>query len=54
MKERLIGRVGRIISGSFNSLIDAIENAAPETVMSEVIREIDRDSPSSDPALHIM
>ena len=41
MKERLIGRVGRIISGSFNSLIDAIENAAPETVMSEVIREID-------------
>jgi phage shock protein A len=41
MKESLIGRVGRIISGSFNSLIDAIENAAPETVMSEVIREID-------------
>jgi phage shock protein A len=41
MKESLIGRVGRIISGSFNSLIDAIENVAPETVMSEVIREID-------------
>ncbi len=41
MKESLIGRVGRIISGSFNSLIDAIENAAPETVRSEVIREID-------------
>jgi phage shock protein A len=41
MKESLIGRVGRIISGSFNSLIDAIENTAPETVMSEVIREID-------------
>ena len=41
MKERLIGRVGRIISGSFNSLIDAIENVAPETVMSEAIREID-------------
>ena len=41
MKESLIGRVGRIISGSFNSLIDAIENAAPETVMSEAIREID-------------
>lgn len=41
MKESLIGRVGRIISGSFNSLVDAIENAAPETVMSEVIREID-------------
>jgi len=41
MKEGLIGRVGRIISGSFNSLIDAIENVAPETVMSEAIREID-------------
>ena len=41
MKESLIGRVGRIISGSFNSLIDAIENAAPETVMLEAIREID-------------
>ena len=41
MKERLISRVGRIISGSFNSLVDAIENAAPETVMSEALREID-------------
>jgi len=41
MGERLISRVGRIISGSFNSLIDAIENAAPETVMEEAIREID-------------
>ena len=41
MKESLIGRVGRIISGSFNSLIDAIENVAPETVMAEAIREID-------------
>jgi phage shock protein A len=41
MKESLIGRVGRIISGSFNSLVDAIENVAPEAVMSEAIREID-------------
>lgn len=41
MKERLINRIGRIISGSFNSLVDAIENAAPETVMGEAIREID-------------
>ena len=41
MKERLINRIGRIISGSFNSLVDAIENAAPETVMEEAIREID-------------
>jgi phage shock protein A len=41
MKERLISRISRIISGSFNSLVDAIENAAPETVMAEAIREID-------------
>ena len=41
MKERLVSRIGRIISGSFNSLVDAIENAAPETVMTEAIREID-------------
>jgi phage shock protein A len=41
MKERLISRIGRIISGSFNSLVDVIENAAPETVMAEAIREID-------------
>jgi phage shock protein A len=41
MKEGLIARVGRIVSGSVNSLIDAIENAAPETVMEQAIREID-------------
>ncbi|MDJ0720696.1 MAG: PspA/IM30 family protein [Desulfobacterales bacterium] len=41
MKEGLIARVGRIVSGSVHSLIDAIENAAPETVMEEAIREID-------------
>ena len=41
MKERLISRVGRIISGSVNSLVDAIENAAPETVLGEAIREIE-------------
>lgn len=41
MKEGLIARVSRIVSGSVHSLIDAIENAAPETVMEEAIREID-------------
>lgn len=41
MKETLSGRVGRLISGSFNALIDAVENAAPEIVMEEAIREID-------------
>jgi phage shock protein A len=41
MRERMTGRVGRIISGSFNALIDAVENAAPETIMEQAIREID-------------
>ncbi len=41
MKEKLISRVGRIISGSVHSLIDSIENAAPESVLAESIREIE-------------
>jgi phage shock protein A len=41
MKEKLISRVGRIMSGSLNSIVGAIENAVPETVMEEAIREID-------------
>lgn len=41
MKERITSRVGRIISGSFNALVDAVENAAPEVVMEQAIREID-------------
>jgi len=41
MKESLSSRVGRIVSGSVNALIDAVENAAPELVLEEVIREVD-------------
>ncbi|WP_455205774.1 PspA/IM30 family protein [Kaarinaea lacus] len=41
MSDSIATRVGRIISGSFNALVDAIENAVPETVMEEAIREID-------------
>jgi len=41
MKEAITSRVGRIISGSFNALVDAVENAAPEVVMEQAIREID-------------
>ncbi len=41
MKEKLISRVGRIISGSLNTVVSAIENAVPQTVMEESIREID-------------
>ncbi|MFA9480375.1 PspA/IM30 family protein [Phycisphaerales bacterium AB-hyl4] len=41
MKEGITARVGRIISGGFNQLIDSMENAAPEMVMEEAIREVD-------------
>ena len=41
MKEKITGRVSRIISGGFNALIDAVENAAPEAVMEQALREID-------------
>ncbi len=39
--ENMTKRVGRILSGSFNSLIGAFENAVPETVMEEALREVD-------------
>lgn len=41
MSESMTTRVGRLISGSMNALIDAVENAAPESVMEEAIREVD-------------
>lgn len=41
MKESITSRVGRIISGSMNALVDAVENAAPELVVEQAIREVD-------------
>jgi phage shock protein A len=41
MKEGIASRVGRIISGGFNQLVDAVENAAPEAVMEQAVREVD-------------
>lgn len=41
MTESLTRRVGRLVAGSFNALIDAVENAAPESVMEQALREID-------------
>jgi phage shock protein A len=41
MAEGLMNRVKRLVSGSVNTLVDAVENSAPETVMKESIREID-------------
>lgn len=42
MAESIGARVGRIVAGSVNGLVDAIESAAPETVMEQAIREIDQ------------
>lgn len=42
MTDNLLTRVKRLVAGSVTSLIDAVEQAAPETVMKEAIREIDR------------
>jgi phage shock protein A len=42
MAEGLMSRVKRLVSGSINSVVDAVENATPETVMKEAIREVDR------------
>lgn len=41
MKESLTARVGRIISGGAHKVVEALENAAPEAVMEQAIREID-------------
>jgi phage shock protein A len=41
MAESLGARVGRIVSGSVNALVDAIEGAMPDTVMQQTLREID-------------
>lgn len=42
MSEGLISRVQRLVAGSVNDLVDSVENVAPETVMRESIREVDR------------
>jgi len=42
MSENIASRVGRLISGTANMMVDAVENSAPEVVMEESIREIDR------------
>ena len=41
MTVNLANRVGRIISGGFNMILDAVEDTAPEAVMEEAIREVD-------------
>jgi len=41
MNETITRRVGRLISGSLNAVIDAAENASPLIVMQESIREVE-------------
>ena len=42
MTENLTTRVARVIAGSLNALVDAVEDAAPEIVMEQAIREVDQ------------
>lgn len=41
MSEGLISRVKRLVVASVNDMVDTLENAAPEAVMREAIREIE-------------
>ncbi len=41
MKETIAARVARIVAGSANAIVDSVENAAPEIVMEQAIREVD-------------
>lgn len=41
MSESITRRVARLVSGSVNALVDAVEHSAPETVMEQAIRELD-------------
>jgi phage shock protein A len=42
VKESMATRVSRLIAGSVNKVIDAVENSAPEMVMEQALREVDR------------
>lgn len=41
MSESISRRVARLISGSLNALVDAVENSSPEMVLEQALREID-------------
>jgi phage shock protein A len=42
MTDSIATRVTRIVSGSVHALLDAVENAAPEAMMSQAVREVDQ------------
>lgn len=41
MSESLLGRVARLVGGTFTTMMDAAENAAPEVVARQAIEELD-------------
>jgi len=41
MAENLAARVGRIVSGGLHAFVAAVENAAPEVVLDQAMREVD-------------
>jgi len=42
MTDSIANRVTRIVSGSVHALLDAVENAAPEAMMNQAIREVEQ------------
>jgi phage shock protein A len=42
MADSIATRVTRIVSGSAHALLDAVEDAAPEAVMGQAVREVDQ------------
>jgi len=42
MTDTIASRVTRVIGGSVHALLDAVENAAPEAIMAQAIREVDQ------------
>jgi phage shock protein A len=42
MTDSIATRVTRIVSGSVHALLDAVENAAPEAIMTQAIREVEQ------------
>ena len=41
MSESLLGRVARLVGGTFTAMVDAAENTAPELVARQAVEEID-------------
>src|SRR5215218_4543459 len=42
MTDSIATRVTRIVSGSVHALLDTVENAAPEAMMAQAIREVEQ------------